>query len=242
MLKYALLLVEMPLEGHFPEYIEFANEKNTKDVYEWKLIKCTHCRMFGHTREECRKIVSQRQEWRAKVPQATSQSQHQQAKVPKQTDEEVFQPVTRHTTRHQILSNVGQGSSTPATKKLLANTFKWIGLKDECTRMFMARIKQRKAMTCIFHIRDTNGHRVEGFKEISEVMTSFYQDLLGRTKYHRTCVEPLVIEAGHSLTFEQQVQLYKPFSNNDIKQMIFSIPNHKSPGPDGFNSGFYKAC
>ena len=27
MLKYARLLVEMPLEGKFPYYIEFANEK-----------------------------------------------------------------------------------------------------------------------------------------------------------------------------------------------------------------------
>ena len=38
MLKYARLLVEMPLEGHFPDYIDFANEKNViirqKIVYE----------------------------------------------------------------------------------------------------------------------------------------------------------------------------------------------------------------
>jgi len=53
MLKYARLLVEMPLKGQFPDYIEFANEKNViirqKIVYEWRPIKCTHCRMFGHT-------------------------------------------------------------------------------------------------------------------------------------------------------------------------------------------------
>jgi len=64
MLKNARLLVEIPLEGHFPEYIEFANEKDIiirqKVVYEWRPIKCTQYRMFGHTREECRKILSQR--------------------------------------------------------------------------------------------------------------------------------------------------------------------------------------
>ena len=27
MLKYARLMVEMPLDGEFPDYIEFANEK-----------------------------------------------------------------------------------------------------------------------------------------------------------------------------------------------------------------------
>ena len=59
MLKYARLLVEMPLEGNFPDFIEFVNEKDLiirqKVVYEWKPIKCTHCKMFGHTREDCGK-------------------------------------------------------------------------------------------------------------------------------------------------------------------------------------------
>ena len=81
MLKYARLLLKMPLEGLFPEYIEFANEKDViirqKVVYEWKPIKCTHCQIFKHTKEACRKLVPQRQEWRAKVPQAASQNQHQ---------------------------------------------------------------------------------------------------------------------------------------------------------------------
>ncbi|KAJ8422223.1 hypothetical protein Cgig2_027508 [Carnegiea gigantea] len=402
-----------------------------KVVYEWRPLKCTHCRMFGHTREECRKTISQRQEWRAKAPQVASQSQHQQAEAHEPNGEESFQPVTRHTRRLQVISTEGQGSSTPATEKLTANTFsilleernkdflfgktfgqfpnlwrvlgvlgdfnsvlhqgdriggvevndgetkdfvecmqhctlqefnyegpfftwtnkiiwskidralhnelwyeafaythvqlkaqglsdhtpvilsfphlpkpkytflfcdmwakdlefrdivkarlaqphrgsqlkklqqvrrrlkhplkqlnkskyadiyaqqakvradltqiqsllqadplnvelsqqesqvrdkyisithsaislmqqqskaEWIGLGDECTRMVTARIKQRKSMSCIFHIRDTNGQRVEGFQAVSEVMTRFYQDLLGRREYHRTCGDPV---------------------------------------------------
>ena len=30
------------------------------------------------------------------------------------------------------------------------------------------------------------------------------------------------------------------FDDNEIKRALFSIPSHKSPGPHGFNSGFYK--
>ena len=52
MLKYARLLVEMPMDGSFADYIEFANEKDVlirqKVVYEWLPIKYTHCGMFGH--------------------------------------------------------------------------------------------------------------------------------------------------------------------------------------------------
>jgi len=47
---------------------------------------------------------------------------------------------------------------------------------------------------------------------------------------------------GGSLTIEQQLMLCQPFPDSDIKKMLFSIPNHKSPSPDGYNSGFYKAC
>jgi len=78
----------------------------------------------------------------------------------------------------------------------------WIRLADECTRMFMARIKQRKAMTSIFDIRDINGQRVEGFEVALEVITRFYKELLGNKEYHRTCVDPLVIEVGSSPTLE----------------------------------------
>ena len=97
-------------------------------------------------------------------------------------------------------------------------------------------------MTCIFHIQDSNGHRVESFKAVSDVMTDFYKNLLGRTEVQRANVDPRVIKAGPSLSLEHQVQLCRPFSNTKIKQMFCSIPNHKSPGPDGFSSGFYKAC
>ena len=45
MLRYASLLVEMPLEGSFPDFIEFANEKNVvlrqKVIYEWLPLKCS---------------------------------------------------------------------------------------------------------------------------------------------------------------------------------------------------------
>jgi len=43
------------------------------------------------------------------------------------------------------------------------------------------------------------------------------------------------------LTTKQQIRLCKPFTEHDIQHAIFSIPNSKSPRPDGYNSGFYKS-
>jgi len=33
----------------------------------------------------------------------------------------------------------------------------------------------------------------------------------------------------------------RDFTDLEIKEALYSIPNFKSPGSDGFNSGFYKA-
>ena len=43
------------------------------------------------------------------------------------------------------------------------------------------------------------------------------------------------------LTTEQQLKLCSQFTVQEIKNAMFSIPNMKSLGPDGYNSGFYKS-
>jgi len=45
---------------------------------------------------------------------------------------------------------------------------------------------------------------------------------------------------GHTLIVKQQLKLCAPFTDQEIKTVMFSIPNIKSPGPDGFSSGFFK--
>ncbi|KAJ8419303.1 hypothetical protein Cgig2_021541 [Carnegiea gigantea] len=79
-LKCARLLVEMPLEGHFSDYIEFANKKNVqirqKVIYEWLPLKCSHCKMLGHTQENRRNQDIHRKEWRVRS-QVLPQEQNQ---------------------------------------------------------------------------------------------------------------------------------------------------------------------
>lgn len=36
--------------------------------------------------------------------------------------------------------------------------------------------------------------------------------------------------------------LEKPFTNQEINDVVKELPNDKSPGPDGFNNEFYKSC
>lgn len=74
---YFRLMIELPLEGPFPEYVEFINEHDMlirqQVKYEWLPLKCTHCQMFGHKEEHCKKKKGTRREWRPIQKEQVSQ-------------------------------------------------------------------------------------------------------------------------------------------------------------------------
>ncbi|KAJ8419799.1 hypothetical protein Cgig2_030528 [Carnegiea gigantea] len=117
----------------------------------------------------------------------------------------------------------------------------WISCGDDYTRYFFAKIKRRKTATYIFSIQDDQGQTRQGFLEVKEVMYKYYKNLLGRQCSVRQQLDPNVIGIGNTLTVEQQLKLCAPFTDQEIKSVMFLIPNTKSLGPDGFCSGFFKA-
>jgi len=65
-LNYARLLIDIAIKGDFPGFIDFINDQDVvmrvQLEYEWKPIKCQHCRMYGHNEEDCIKKTSTRRE------------------------------------------------------------------------------------------------------------------------------------------------------------------------------------
>ena len=51
-----------------------------------------------------------------------------------------------------------------------------------------------------------------------------------------------MIHSGPVLSQDQQNLLDLNFTPDEIKDTIWSIPEDKAPGLDGFNNGFYKAA
>ncbi|KAJ8419461.1 hypothetical protein Cgig2_005509 [Carnegiea gigantea] len=117
----------------------------------------------------------------------------------------------------------------------------WIKYGDDCTKLFFAKAKQRKLATYIYMIKEEDDRQVEGFDQVGKVMLSFYKNLLRKQFTPRSSIDLEVIKAGPVLSIEHQQALIVEFSTLDIKEALFSIPNTKSPGPNGFNSGFYKS-
>ncbi|KAJ8425647.1 hypothetical protein Cgig2_023401 [Carnegiea gigantea] len=111
---------------------------------------------------------------------------------------------------------------------------------DDSTRIFFAKAKQRKLASYIYQIKDAKGDLVQGFDKVGLTMQNFYKALLGEQDTTRQMVDLEVAQQVPILSKEQQVFMCKEFSDIEIKEAIFSIPNFKSPGLDGFNSGFCK--
>ncbi|KAJ8427301.1 hypothetical protein Cgig2_002213 [Carnegiea gigantea] len=118
MLKYARLLIDISLEGPFPNFIEFFDEEGVlirqPVICEWKPIKCTHCHMFGHEVINCKRKREERTEWRpvSRVCQGDASTMQVEITTDQQTTnkEEVFTPVPKRGAAKQPRQSAGQAT------------------------------------------------------------------------------------------------------------------------------------
>lgn len=70
----------------------------------------------------------------------------------------------------------------------------------------------------------------------------YYTEILGKTSTNRILAFRGFLTNGPLHTQEQQMDLLKEYSAEEVKTAMFRIDSNKSPGPDGFGSGFFKAA
>ncbi|KAL2897054.1 hypothetical protein RDABS01_038837 [Bienertia sinuspersici] len=116
----------------------------------------------------------------------------------------------------------------------------WLKEGDSNSKFFHRSIKKRKHQQRILEIKDKNGEIQRDPNYVSKAFEDYYKDLLGTAISNRTNIKQEIVNLGPCVTEEQANSLTREFSNSEIKQALFSIPGAKAPGPDGFNSTFYK--
>ncbi|KAL2230999.1 UNVERIFIED_CONTAM: hypothetical protein Sindi_1694300 [Sesamum indicum] len=89
----------------------------------------------------------------------------------------------------------------------------WMKGGDQCSRVFFRKIAQRRSSRRIFKINDDQGSTHTDPEEVINEFFTYYQNLLGGDR-RRT----------------------------DVKQAVFDIAEDKTPGPDGYSSGFFEAA
>ncbi|XP_070009963.1 uncharacterized protein [Nicotiana sylvestris] len=96
-MKYARVLVEVPINKVFPDTVMFENEhghivEQEVDV-EWKPILCTKCKYYGHELKECRKYI--REEINSKAQERKEVVQQEEEKTSKGEQTETSKEVDK---------------------------------------------------------------------------------------------------------------------------------------------------
>lgn len=114
----------------------------------------------------------------------------------------------------------------------------WIKLGDANTSYFYSVIKHSKLKQAIVQLKDNQGNWKTEQTDIARLFVHYYQDLLGKKHEERIRAFRGFLRNGPILTEEYQLNILKPFTEEDVKRGDFSININKSPGPDGYGSDF----
>ncbi|XP_074305967.1 uncharacterized protein LOC141641195 [Silene latifolia] len=103
---------------------------------------------------------------------------------------------------------------------------------DSNTAYFHGIIKARRNKNYIHQIRDHNGNLFEDRQEIQGAFLDYYQMLLG-SRSSTNGVRKAIVQRGKVCSDIHSQMFLSPISHEEIKEVMFHIPNDKAPGPDG---------
>ncbi|KAJ9557115.1 hypothetical protein OSB04_011729 [Centaurea solstitialis] len=116
---------------------------------------------------------------------------------------------------------------------------KWLKEGDSNTRYFHMAIKEKRHSQQIHSIRDMSGVYVHD-EEVPKAFLDHLKSIIGTSD---ASIDPQIPDGiiTHSLSFEEANHMIRPFTDEDVRNAMFSIGNEKAPGPDGFSAKFFKA-
>lgn len=119
----------------------------------------------------------------------------------------------------------------------------WLQVGDKNNKTFHRAIVAREAQNLIREIQAQDGRVVNTSNEIKTEAERYFRDFLQLAPhdFEGTTVENLRELLPFRCCDLDKKMLTKPVSAEEIKAVLFSMPNNKSPGPDGYTSEFYKA-
>ncbi|XP_074288629.1 uncharacterized protein LOC141613783 [Silene latifolia] len=115
----------------------------------------------------------------------------------------------------------------------------WTAMGDDNTHYFHSQLKHRRAQNKVIQIKDQGGKLCTESSDIQQAFIEYYNGLLGSSNFVDAVCES-VIAAGPILNAAHHEILNVEVSANEIRKAMFDIGGNKAPGPDGFNSQFYK--
>ncbi|XP_074265837.1 uncharacterized protein LOC141588288 [Silene latifolia] len=160
--------------------------------------------------------------------------------------EDMQEVINKDPTNMQLISEEYEASLqlqelTRAKESFLSQKSKheWIKDGDVNSSYFHCLLKKRRSMNKVVMVEDMRGKLCDTQEQVQEAFLEYYQSLLGTSqdikKIHRS-----IINKGPVCNDAHWASLRRPVTGEEVKEAMFSIPDIKSPGPDGYTSKFFK--
>ena len=111
---------------------------------------------------------------------------------------------------------------------------------DRNTSYFHALANQRRRKKRIAILDGPNGP-VDSNAEMLKVASDFYKNLFAKEEKLDISLGAHFWEPDEMVTYEENKNLQKPFSVEEIKAAVFESYAGGAPGPDGFSFMFYQS-
>jgi hypothetical protein len=109
-------------------------------------------------------------------------------------------------------------------------------LGQTCTRYLMNKASGRKRKNKIIQLMEGE-NIIKGDENLLAHATEFYKSLFGQSERSSVGIN---FDFLDRVSEDENEDLKKPFSFEEIKGILFSLAHNKSPGPDGFPREFYQ--
>ena len=107
---------------------------------------------------------------------------------------------------------------------------------DSNTRYYHARVNGRRRKNRITSL-EHEGEPIEGDAKLMEHIANYYKTLFGQADNSNINLD---IQNPEGISPQEESDLIKPFSVEEIRDVVFNMEKNKSPGPDGFAVDFYQ--
>ncbi|VFQ67130.1 unnamed protein product [Cuscuta campestris] len=113
----------------------------------------------------------------------------------------------------------------------------WLTSGDQNTRYFHLSASGRKK-NHITQLQNSEGRWVTADSGMHDLMRAYFEDLFKASPGETRCILGTV---NKRITEAQNQRLCVPVVKEEVKRAVFGMHPDKSPGPDGFNPGFFQA-
>ncbi|XP_062101909.1 uncharacterized protein LOC133809260 [Humulus lupulus] len=113
----------------------------------------------------------------------------------------------------------------------------WLQAGDQNTKYFHAWANIRRRRNQIRSLKDVEGRSVDWDSGLDKLMVDYFSELFTASD---TCWDRVISGVQGQISEELNHTLMATIDKDEVRAALFQMHPDKSPGPDGFNPGFYQ--